>query len=136
MSTHGRGGLSRLLHGSVAEYLIQRVSVPVVLVTSQCRLRWPTGSQLTIVVPLDGSAFAEEALLPAQNLAGLLHAEIVLVHAIKPDEIDDAPVLPTWMDASSACSPRRVARWKRRPAMRSVPSWRWRCWARLGSRPP
>jgi nucleotide-binding universal stress UspA family protein len=99
MSTHGRGGLSQLLHGSVAEYLLRQVSVPAVLVTSQCRPRWPTGSQLTIVVPLDGSAFAEEALRPARELAGMLQAEIVLLHVIQPDEIDDAPVSLAWTDA-------------------------------------
>lgn len=101
MSTHGRGGLSRLLHGSVAEYLLRQVSVPVVLVTSQCRPRWPTGSQLTIIVPLDGSAFAEEALQPARELAGLLHAEVVLLHAIEPNDIDDAPVSLAWTDAGA-----------------------------------
>jgi nucleotide-binding universal stress UspA family protein len=101
MSTHGRGGLSRLLHGSVADYVLHNVNVPIVLVTSQCRPRWPTGSPLTIVVPLDGSAFAEEALRPAESLAELLQAEMVLVRALPPDDLDDQPVSLHWHEAAT-----------------------------------
>lgn len=100
MSTHGRGGLSRLLHGSVADYLLRHVSVPVVLVTSHCRPRWLTVSPLTIVVPLDGTTFAEEALEPAAHLAKLLEAELVLLRALPPEEIDDQPVSLNWHEAA------------------------------------
>lgn len=99
MSTHGRGGLSRLLHGSVAEYLLRNLSVPIVLVTSHCRPRWPTGSPLSIVVPLDGTAFAAEALAPAQSLAALLPADMVLLRALSPGALDDQPISLHWNSA-------------------------------------
>lgn len=96
MSTHGRGGVSRLVHGSVAEAVLRRVAVPVMLVTAHCRPRWPEGSPFSIVVPLDGSAFAEEALGPARELAGPLQAELVLVHALESGEDREAPWQLPW----------------------------------------
>ena len=64
MMTHGRGGLSRLWLGSVAEGLVRTASVPLLLV------RFETESQSDpaappfrhILVPLDGSAMADEVL--------------------------------------------------------------------------
>lgn len=64
MMTHGRGGLSRLWLGSVAEGLVRTASVPLLLV------RLETESQSDpaappfrhILVPLDGSAMADEVL--------------------------------------------------------------------------
>ena len=99
MSTHGRGGLSRLLHGSVAEYLLRQVSVPVVLVTSHCRPRWLSGEPLNIVVPLDGSEFAATALTPAHELAGILKADMVLLRALSPEDLDDQPISMHWNSA-------------------------------------
>ena len=96
MSTHGRGGLSRLMHGSVAEYVLRHVSVPVALVTAHCRPCWTDDSPLSIVVPLDGTTFAEEALGPARELAGLLPADLVLLHALEPGEDRDSPWRLPW----------------------------------------
>ena len=36
MSTHGRGGVDRILHGSVAEHVLRQVSVPTLMVTAAC----------------------------------------------------------------------------------------------------
>lgn len=99
MSTHGRGGLSRLLHGSVADFLLRQVSIPVVLVTSHCRPRWLSGDPISIVVPLDGTAFAAEALAPAEDLAGLLQADMVLLRALSPADLDDQPISRHWNTA-------------------------------------
>jgi nucleotide-binding universal stress UspA family protein len=99
MSTHGRGGLRRLLHGSVAEYLLRQVSVPVMLVTSQCRARWHTGDPISMVVPLDGTTFAEEALATAESLSGLLQADLVLLRALSPEALDDQPISVPWNHA-------------------------------------
>src|SRR5262245_6858878 len=84
MSTHGRCGLGRWLHGSGAEAVVRRSPVPVVLVRA-----WKDGASLqlpdgptTIVVPLDGSARAESALAPARWLAALCGGSLVLVQAV------------------------------------------------------
>lgn len=85
MSTHGRSGLGRWIYGSVAEGVLSRSPVPVLLVR-------PTGEAVTlaaepdrtsILVPLDGSIFAEAALPHAAALARATSREIVLLQAVE-----------------------------------------------------
>lgn len=64
MMTHGRGGLSRAWLGSVADGLLRGTPVPLLLVRSGAE--WP-GDLLEplfrrVLIPLDGSAMAEEVL--------------------------------------------------------------------------
>jgi nucleotide-binding universal stress UspA family protein len=84
MSTHGRGGLRRSVFGSVADTLIRRVEVPVVLVTPHCDASWAARPPAQILVPLDGSPLAEQALHHAARLARLVDAEILLVRSVSP----------------------------------------------------
>jgi nucleotide-binding universal stress UspA family protein len=86
MCTHGRSGLGRWIYGSVAEEVLARSPVPVLLVR-------PTGSPVSfsaepghsrLLVPLDGSAFAETALPHAAALAHALGGSILLVYAVAP----------------------------------------------------
>ena len=74
MSTHGHGGLGRWLYGSVADDVLRRVPVPVLLVSAVCTQTWADSQPLRVVVPLDGSDLAEEALGPARDLAVTLAA--------------------------------------------------------------
>ncbi|MGH7498028.1 MAG: universal stress protein, partial [Gemmatimonadales bacterium] len=96
MSTHGRGALDRAWLGSVADYLVRTVTVPVLLVhpgaeaTSASSFAKPR----KIIVPLDGSPLAETVLGPATNLAKALDAEMLLVQVVKPVAIvTDTPGL-------------------------------------------
>jgi nucleotide-binding universal stress UspA family protein len=91
MSTHGRGGVSQLLFGSVAEHVLQRASTPVVLVTAQSGPRWDETLPMRILVPLDGTRHAEAALEPASDLARTLRADLVLVRAPEPAYDSGAP---------------------------------------------
>ena len=93
MATHGRGGLGRLLHGSVAEAVLRRSPVPVVLVRA-----WEDGAALppaeaapVIVVPLDGSPLDEAALPVARRLAELLQAALVLLRVVPVPVTPDRP---------------------------------------------
>jgi nucleotide-binding universal stress UspA family protein len=74
MSTHARGGLRRLWLGSVADCLIREVSVPVLLVkpTQSADSTGPDGLHhfRHVLVPLDGSRFAEAVLEPMLDLLG------------------------------------------------------------------
>jgi nucleotide-binding universal stress UspA family protein len=85
MSTHGRGGVSQLMYGSVADHVVRSSGVPILLVTANARPRWTDNCRLSVLVPLDGSAFAETALGPASELARLLGAKIVLLRIPSPD---------------------------------------------------
>jgi nucleotide-binding universal stress UspA family protein len=79
MSTHGRSGVSQLLYGSVADDVVRSVGAPILLVTAHARPRWTDGCGLRLLIPLDGSPFAETALGPTGDLARSLGAQIVLL---------------------------------------------------------
>src|SRR4029077_2607189 len=67
MATHGRGPLSHVwAGGSVADQLIRRAGVPVLLVRPGATAPsiFPEPTLENILIPLDGSAFAEQVLGP------------------------------------------------------------------------
>lgn len=84
MSTHGRGGLSRWLYGSVADQVLRQARQPVVLVPPACEISWPTDRPLRVPVCLDGSELAGEALIPARHLATRYKAALILVRVAEP----------------------------------------------------
>jgi nucleotide-binding universal stress UspA family protein len=96
MATHGRGGVRRAWLGSVADHLIRHLEVPVLLVRAQdaraARERPPEGAR--ILVPLDGSPLAEEALTPAATLARVDDAELSLLQVVYPVLLGSDPALP------------------------------------------
>jgi nucleotide-binding universal stress UspA family protein len=86
MTTHGRGPLSRFWFGSVADDLIRRVSVPLLVVRPQevaPNLR-ELPALRRFLIPLDGSPFAETILEPAQGLGRLWNADYTLFQAFSP----------------------------------------------------
>lgn len=84
MSTHGRSGLGRVVWGSVADYVLRHSPIPTLLIPREVESPWTDMTRPRFVVPLDGSAFAEEALPAAQELARALHGEIELVEVVEP----------------------------------------------------
>lgn len=81
MATHGLGGVRRAWLGSVADHLIRHLTIPVLLVHPGAEL--PNGDQ-RILVPLDGSVLAEQALDEACALAKAMDREIVLFRVVTP----------------------------------------------------
>jgi nucleotide-binding universal stress UspA family protein len=93
MTTHGRGALSRAWLGSVADDLVRRLAKPIVLIRPH-----ETGVNLThepplrkVLIPLDGSALAEQVIEPAAALDGLDKTEFVLLRAITPAILGPEP---------------------------------------------
>ncbi len=82
MATHGRGGLGRLLFGSVADRLVHSCPVPLLLVHPPAEGETAAFAPRRIVVPLDGSELGERALGPAAALAGAFGAQLVLLRAV------------------------------------------------------
>jgi nucleotide-binding universal stress UspA family protein len=77
VGTHGRGGLQRLVVGSVAEALIGEARVPVLTVRST-----ELPSRINrVFCPINASDVAAEAARRAENVAGALGAELTLLHA-------------------------------------------------------
>jgi nucleotide-binding universal stress UspA family protein len=87
MSTHGRGGVTRLWLGSVADQCVRRSSVPLLLVRAKPSGETNAGAIYTrqrIVVPLDGSEVAMRALPLAKTLAETLGAPLALLRVVQP----------------------------------------------------
>jgi nucleotide-binding universal stress UspA family protein len=85
LATHGRGGISRMWLGSTADYLVRHLDVPVLVVRPGAgrRTEAPPGSG-QMLVPLDGSPRAEEALAPAVELARVWDLEVRLLRVVGP----------------------------------------------------
>jgi nucleotide-binding universal stress UspA family protein len=84
MATHGRGAIGRLWLGSVADYLIRHLSIPVLLIHPD-RHEPPKEPALhSIIVALDLSPEGEAVLDPVVALAQLTGGHLTLVHVIEP----------------------------------------------------
>jgi nucleotide-binding universal stress UspA family protein len=84
MCTHGRSGLGRWIYGSVAERVLARSPAPVLLVhpSGEVARFGPEPAGASLLVPLDGSAFAEIALPHAATLARVFGGTILLMRAV------------------------------------------------------
>lgn len=85
MTTRGRGAAGRALFGSVADRVSRHGTAPTLLLRGG-QLPTGTGPLERIVVPLDGSAVAEEALPAAAHLARELDVPVRLVHVMEVDQ--------------------------------------------------
>jgi nucleotide-binding universal stress UspA family protein len=86
MTTHGRGPLSRFWLGSIADELVRRSSVPLLLVRP-CEEPLDLGREKVlrnIVIPLDGSPLAEQILEPAIALGTPMNVQYTLLRVVKP----------------------------------------------------
>jgi nucleotide-binding universal stress UspA family protein len=80
LSSHGRSGLTRMLLGSVADKVLHGTKAPVFLYAPREDMPVRQAEDLTtMIVPLDGSALAEQALPHAVALAKALQLRMVLV---------------------------------------------------------
>ena len=102
MASHGRGGLKRISLGSVTDFVIRNTHLPVLVVKPHATFisNVPGADGPRILLPLDGSALAEEILPHAESLARSLNATLKLLQVISPfadsrREIID-PGLPWW----------------------------------------
>lgn len=87
MTTHGRSGLDRLVRGSVAEEVLRQTPLPLLVSTpGATRLAGPGEPFLRVLVPLDGSVLAYQALPLAATVARRGDAEVVLVRVGAGDD--------------------------------------------------
>jgi nucleotide-binding universal stress UspA family protein len=96
MSTHGRGGLSRAWLGSVADALVRRAPAPVLLVRpkegEEAALEAVTAFR-RILVPLDGSALAEEAIGYALAVGDRASTRYTLLRVVIPALVVGSPFI-------------------------------------------
>ena len=81
MGTHGRRGVRRLLLGSVAEEVVRRADRPVLTVRQDGEDGLPAVQRL--LVPIDFSDYARDALRHAVELARLYDARLDLLHVVE-----------------------------------------------------
>jgi nucleotide-binding universal stress UspA family protein len=113
MATHGRTGLAHLLNGSVAEAVLAESHVPVFLVharpgEAEAAPFDPVAAR--IIVPLDGSTFAEAALPVAMDALGSA-GELVLMTCMAPPERverDDNGRVLAYLDQQEEASKREA----------------------------
>lgn len=103
MTTHGRGGISRMWFGSVAGELLGEASVPVLLVRPGLQA---AASRFAldfrrILVPLEHSRISEEILPHARALARPGSAELLLLTVIDPRLASS----PSTLDLRSGVTP-------------------------------
>jgi nucleotide-binding universal stress UspA family protein len=81
MATHGRSGVRRWVLGSIADKVLRKSKIPIWLVRANIpeeiiHDEWP---KRTMLVPLDGSKFAESVLPHVETLSKQRGAELVNV---------------------------------------------------------
>jgi nucleotide-binding universal stress UspA family protein len=85
MATHGRGPLGRFGLGSVADELIRRAPIPVLLLRPGDKALGiiPEPVLDIILILLDGSALAEQVLEPALDLARVMEGRCSLLRVVE-----------------------------------------------------
>jgi nucleotide-binding universal stress UspA family protein len=79
MATHGRSGARRWLLGSVADGVMRQVRTHLLLVRTDELKVGKEAALKSIVVPLDGSALAEQVLPSVVALANSMRLEVILI---------------------------------------------------------
>ena len=95
MTTRGRGAVERWAFGSVADVVTRTSPVPVFVIRPRDGETEIAPVIQRVVVPLDGSPLAEEALPTATSLARRLHVPVHLVTAIDATKILPVEMMPT-----------------------------------------
>ncbi|MFN8446272.1 MAG: universal stress protein [Caldilineaceae bacterium] len=101
MSTHGRTGIGRALLGSVSDQVVRNARPPVFLVPAAAVAK-PEKSPEDLLVPLDGSQFAETALPIAQSFAQMTATAIQLLRVIEPATTHERELMYGNADSLSA----------------------------------
>jgi nucleotide-binding universal stress UspA family protein len=91
MTTHGRGPVSRFWLGSVADQLVHRLPMPLLLVRTQEEVSGPVGEPevRNVLVALDGTPMAEQILQSAGELAKQLRGASLTLLRVLPSVVPD-----------------------------------------------
>jgi nucleotide-binding universal stress UspA family protein len=84
MASHGRGAIGRAIFGSVADRVTRTSTVPVLVLRTPHDEATDDGPVERIMVPLDGSELATEALPVAVEVAQAMGVPVFVVRAIDP----------------------------------------------------
>ena len=82
MATDKSTDLDRWLNGSVVDCVLRHTSTPLLVIPPNCAGAWQDELTPGVLVPLDGSLLAEEALAPAAALAKLLNSQVSVLRVV------------------------------------------------------
>lgn len=110
MTTHGRGPVSRFWLGSVADQLVHRLPMPLLLIhTHEGDVPLQAEAEIhNVLVALDGTPTAEQILQPAGMLAKLMGASMTLLRVV-PSVVSHGGSREAPMDAAMASKLRAEA---------------------------
>ena len=99
ISTHGRSGISRWALGNVANKVLRASHIPTLLIKSSELETVSAGKVLgNILVPLDGSQFAEAIIPYVEGLAQGMDSEVALLRVIEPIKLPNLAAYGQWVD--------------------------------------
>ncbi len=105
LTSHGRSGVRGLLYGRVAQQVLQRGSIPVLMIQPSQQGRDAPFVCRRVMVPLDGSETAETALQTASAIAGTGGIEIMLVWVVPTaDTVAGARAVPARLMPTAAAA--------------------------------
>jgi nucleotide-binding universal stress UspA family protein len=104
LGTHGRGGLKKLLLGSIAEEIVGSVTCPVLTIGPHVSPELGEVKLQRILCATDMQHASRRALEFAIALAEREHARLTLVHVVKP--LTDAP--SDYLEAATEDAKRRI----------------------------
>lgn len=109
MSTHGRSGISRAWVGSVADAVVRRSAVPVLLLRPHDHHTPEPLACRHVLVPLDGSPLAEGILAPLEMLCRVFSPRFTLLRVVPPLQIETGGTGPAVLTQAPAVVERAVA---------------------------
>lgn len=102
MSSHGYSGLTRWLLGSVAESVLHSAPCPVLVIRSSAPIA-------RMLITLDGSELAEQALVPGFEVARWLGAEVTLLRVNRPPLVGQTGFDQVeWVFGADATDPQEI----------------------------
>jgi nucleotide-binding universal stress UspA family protein len=92
IATHGRTGMSRVLHGSVADGVLRRLHHPVLLVRGELLpdLHGRPVPFHHVLIVVDGSEHTAALAPAAMQLGTLMHARYTILHTLPPTSTSPA----------------------------------------------
>lgn len=96
MTTHGYSGFTRWVLGSITERVLRSAPCPVLVIRHEEPLKH-------VMITLDGSRLAEQALKPALALAGLLDARVTLLRVDYEEKLSSVEMGLLELTAAEIC---------------------------------
>jgi nucleotide-binding universal stress UspA family protein len=87
MTTQGYSGIEHMLFGSVADEVVRRATMPILLIPRTMAPGWPAHNPPRVLVLLDGTPQAERIVESVGTMLTLLNGEALLLRVLEPPPV-------------------------------------------------